>query len=150
MLKSDFDAIFTIVELEAATGFSSSLDKKLVSRTGEPMPTGLVLGVPAEEHFQDHLAHNVNAGNSDLMITSVGTQGFVDSMPREDQSVCTGPFDIVGTPDEIIQTRRYVFQILFLFVDHITSRSYSFDSFSGFKIGSRATLSVHIIFQWAD
>ena len=105
-MGSDFDAIFTIVELEASTGFSSSLNKELVSRTGEPMPTGLVLGVPAKEHFDDHLAHNVNAGNSDLMITSIGTQGFVDSMPRDDQSTCTGPYPVVGTPEEIIQTRR--------------------------------------------
>ena len=106
VLKSDFDQIFTIVELEAATGFNSALDRELVSRTGEPMPTGLVLGIPAEEHFKDLLAHNSNAGNSDLMITSIGTQGFVESMPAENQSSCTGPFPVVGSPEEIIQTRR--------------------------------------------
>ena len=94
------------MELEAATGFTSALDRKLVSRTGEPMPTGLVLGVPAEEHFGDLLAHNANAGNSDLMITSAGTQSFVESMPADDRSTCTGPFQVVGSPEEIIQTRR--------------------------------------------
>ena len=113
VLKSDFDEIFTIVELEAATGFNSALDRKLVSRTGEPMPTGLVLGVPAEEHFSDLLAHNSNAGNSDLMITSAGTQSFVESMPdRENQSTCTGPFPVVGSPDQIIQTRSKVSQAI--------------------------------------
>ena len=107
VLKSDFLTIFKTIGLDLKSGNTSLRSEELTSRTGEPLPEGTVLGVPASEYFDGLLYTYINAGNSDLMVTSVGSAGFAHSMERNDtDSTCTGPFPVVGTPEEIIQMRR--------------------------------------------
>lgn len=107
VLTSDFDRIYQTIELEEKSGLSSLRDRKLVPRSGEPPFQGNILGEPAEVHYDDLLQRYVNAGTSHMMIVSVGTSTFNSSLDRNDtDSVNTGPFPIVATPEEIIQTRR--------------------------------------------
>ena len=107
MLTSDFSQIFKTIGMEESSGYSSILQQKLVTRTGEPAPEGLILGTPAEEHFKNLLLTNVNAGSTDMMVISVGSDRFNETLERDDaDSTCTGPFPIVGTPEEILQARR--------------------------------------------
>ena len=110
VLKSDFLTIFKTIGLDAKSGNTSLRNEELVSRSGEPMPTGTVLGVPASEYFDGLLYTFINAGNSDLMVRSVGSVGFDYTLERNDtDSTCTGPFPVIGTPEEIIQMRRLVY-----------------------------------------
>ena len=107
VLESDFDQIFRTIDLEEKSGLSTLRDRKLVPRSGEPVTTGTIMGLPAEEHYADLLDRYVNAGTSDMMVVSVGTATFNNSLDRNDtDSVNTGPFPVVATPEEIIQTRR--------------------------------------------
>ena len=107
VLTSDFDQIFKTIELEERSGLSSLRDRKLVPRSGEPVFEGRIMGEPAEDHYDDLLQRYVNAGTTDMMIVSVGTATFNNSLDRNDtDSVHTGPFPIVATPEEIIQARR--------------------------------------------
>ena len=107
MLESDFDAIFRTIDLEEKSGLSSLRDRKLVPRSGEPLTSGTIMGMPADEHYADLLGRYVNAGTSDMMVISVGTAAFNNSMDRNDtDSVNTGPFPVVASPGEIVQTRR--------------------------------------------
>ena len=106
VLDSDFAQIFKTIGLDQASGIPSLRNEELVSRTDEPLPDGLVLGVPAEEHFRDLLYLNANAGTADMMIVSRGTIGFVESMDRDTDSTNTGPYPVIGSPEEIIQMRR--------------------------------------------
>lgn len=107
VLESDFDQIFRIIDLEQKSGYSDLRDRKLVPRSGEPLTTGTIMGAPAEEHYADLLGRYVNAGTSDMMVISVGTAAFNNSLDRNDtDSVNTGPFPVVGTPEEILQVRR--------------------------------------------
>ena len=107
MLELDFLQIFQTIESHEAIGLGSSRDLRLASRSGEPMPEGFVLGVPANDHFKNLLHGYINAGTNDLMVIDVGTVRFIDSMDRNDtDSVNTGPFPIVATPNEINQMHR--------------------------------------------
>ena len=107
VLESDFDQIFRTIDLEQKSGLSDLRDRKLVPRSGEPLTNGTIMGIPAEEHYADLLGRYVNAGTSDMMVISVGTAAFNNSMDRNDtDSVNTGPFQIVATPEEILQARR--------------------------------------------
>ena len=103
---SDFAQIFKTIGLDQASGIPSLRNEELVSRTDEPLPDGLVLGVPAEEHFRDLLYLNANAGTGDMMIVSRGTIGFAESMERDTDSTNTGPYPVIGSPEEIIQMRQ--------------------------------------------
>ena len=114
MLESDFDQIFQTIDLEEKSGIAGLRDRKLIPRSGEPLTTGTIMGMPAEEHYADLLGRYVNAGTTDMMVVSVGTASFNNSLDRNDtDSVNTGPFPIVASPEEIIQARRYFILILF-------------------------------------
>ena len=107
VLTSDFDQIFKTIELEDRSGLSTLRDRKLVPRSGEPPFEGRILGEPAESHYDDLLQRYVNAGTTNMMIVSAGTATFNNSLDRNDtDSVNTGPYPIVATPEEIIQTRK--------------------------------------------
>ena len=107
VLDSDFAQIFRTIGLDQASGIPSLRDEELASRTDEPLPDGLILGVPAEDHFKELLYTNANAGTADMMIVSRGTIGFIESMDRNDtDSVNTGPYPVIGSPEEILQMRR--------------------------------------------
>ena len=110
VLESDFDQIFRTIGLEEASGIAGLRDRKLIPRSGEPLTTGTIMGMPAEEHYADLLGRYVNAGTTDMMVVSVGTASFNNSLDRNDtDSVNTGPFPVVASPEEIIQARRYVY-----------------------------------------
>ena len=107
VLDSDFATIFQTIGLDQASGIPSLRDEELVSRTDEPLPDGMILGVPAEDHFRELLYTNANAGTADMMIVTRGTIGFIESMDRNDtDSVNTGPYPVIGSPEEILQMRR--------------------------------------------
>ena len=107
MVESDFDRIFHTIDLEEKSGLSTLRDRKLVPRSGEPLTSGTIMGMPADEHYADLLSRYVNAGTSDMMVVSVGTATFNNSLERNDtDSVNTGPFPVVATPAEILQARR--------------------------------------------
>ena len=107
VVESDFDQIFKTIGLEDKCGLSSLRERKLVPRSGEPLTTGTIMGMPAEEHYDDLLSRYVNAGTSDMMVISVGTAAFNNSLSRNDtDSVNTGPFPVVASPEEILQARR--------------------------------------------
>ena len=82
ILTSDFDQIFKTIDLEDKNGFTSLRDRKLVPRSGEPPFDGRILGEPAEDHYDDLLQRYVNAGTSNMMIVSVGTATFNNSLDR--------------------------------------------------------------------
>lgn len=107
VLDSDFDQIFRTIGLEERSGLTAARDRRLVPRSGEPLTSGTIMGMPAEDHYADLLDRYVNAGTSDMMIVSVGTAAFNNSLERsETDSVNTGPFQVVATPAEILQVRR--------------------------------------------
>ena len=107
MLTSDFAMIFRTIGLEEEFGFPSLHSSKLVPRSGEPVTDGNILGVPAEDHYRTVLQSYINAGSSDMMITSIGTASFVQSMDQSDtDSENTGPYPVIASPADIIQTRR--------------------------------------------
>ena len=107
VLTSDFDQIFKTIELEERSGLSSLRDRKLIPRSGEPAFEGRIMGDPAEDHYDDLLQRYINAGTTDMMVVSVGTATFNNAMDRNDtDSVNTGPFPVVATPEEIVQTRK--------------------------------------------
>ena len=107
MLTSDFAMIFRTIGLEEEFGFPSLHSSKLVPRSGEPVTDGNIFGVPAEDHYRTVLQSYINAGSSDMMITSIGTASFVRSMDQSDtDSENTGPYPVIGSPSDIIQTRR--------------------------------------------
>ena len=106
VLTSDFEQIFKTIGLEDQSGLTSLRDRKLVPRSGEPV-TGRIMGEDAADYYGNLLQTYVNAGTTDMMIISVGTVAFNNSLDQNDtDSVNTGPFPVVGTPEEILQARR--------------------------------------------
>ena len=107
MLTSDFAQIFRTIGLEAEFGFPSLHTSKLVPRSGEEVHDGNILNAPAEDHLRNVLQSYINAGSSDMMITSTGTASFIQSMDQSDtDSENTGPYPIIASPADIIQARR--------------------------------------------
>ena len=107
MLTSDFAQIFRTIGLEAEFGFPSLHNSKLVPRSGEEVHDGNILNMPAEDHLRNVLHSYINAGSSDMMVTSTGTASFIQSMDQSDtDSENTGPYPIIASPADIIQARR--------------------------------------------